>query len=141
MAITFAMANDGLFFRAISRVHPGRRVPVGAILLVGTWASVLALSGSFTQILGWAAFVNQAFMALTVVGLFILRRTAPDLPRPYKVFGYPYTPLLYVAILLWYLTTLLVNRGPQVMIGMAIVAAGIPFYVYWQRKSTAPVPR
>lgn len=139
--ITFAMANDGLFFRAISRVHPGRRVPVGAILLVGTWASVLALSGSFTQILGWAAFVNQAFMALTVVGLFILRRTAPDLPRPYKVFGYPYTPLLYVAILLWYLTTLLVNRGPQVMIGMAIVAAGIPFYVYWQRKSTAPVPR
>jgi APA family basic amino acid/polyamine antiporter len=131
--ITYALASDGLFFRAISRVHETRRVPTGAIILVGVWASVLALAGSYSQILGWAAFVNQAFMALTVIGLFILRRTAPDLPRPYKVFGYPFTPLLYVAILLWYLGMLLTTRLPQVVIGILIVAAGLPFYLYWRR--------
>ena len=142
--ITFALAQDGLFFRAISRVHPARHVPVGAILLVGAWASVLALAGNYRQILGWAAFVNQAFMALTVIGLFILRRRAPDLPRPYKVFGYPVTPLLYVVILVWYLGTLLVTRLPEMLIGIGIVAAGIPFYLHWRRQAPAipspPVP-
>ena len=140
--VTYALARDGLFFRAISRVHEVRHVPTGAIILVGVWASVLALAGSYSQIIGWAAFVNQAFMALTVIGLFILRRTAPDLPRPYKVFGYPFTPLLYVAILLWYLTTLLTTRGPQVVVGIMIVAAGLPFYLYWRRgaASAAPAP-
>lgn len=138
--ITYALASDGLFFRSISRVHATRRVPVGAIVLVGGWASLLAVAGSYTQILGWAAFVNQAFMALTVIGLFILRRDAPTLPRPYRVFGYPYTPLLYVGILLWYLTTLLVTRGPQVMIGITIVAAGLPFYLHWRRRASEPVP-
>ena len=115
-------------------------MPVGAIVLVGTWASILALAGSYTQILGWAAFVNQAFMALTVIGLFILRRIAPEMPRPYQVFGYPFTPLLYVAILLWYLTTLLTTRGPQVLIGIGIVAAGLPFYWYWRRASASSPP-
>lgn len=138
--ITYALASDGLFFRAISRVHATRHVPVGAIVLVGAWASVLAVAGSYTQILGWAAFVNQAFMALTVIGLFILRRTAPTLPRPYKVWGYPFTPLLYVAILLWYLGTLLTTRGPQVLIGIGIVAAGLPFYLYWRRTPAPPIP-
>ncbi len=138
--ITYALASDGLFFKAISRVHASRHVPVGAIVLVGTWASILALAGSYTQILGWAAFVNQAFMALTVIGLFILRRIAPKMPRPYQVFGYPFTPLLYVAILLWYLTTLLTTRGPQVLIGIGIVAAGLPFYWYWRRASASSTP-
>ncbi|MBK8647590.1 MAG: amino acid permease [Gemmatimonadetes bacterium] len=138
--ITYALASDGLFFKAISRVHASRHVPVGAIVLVGTWASILALAGSYTQILGWAAFVNQAFMALTVIGLFILRRIAPEMPRPYQVFGYPFTPLLYVAILLWYLTTLLTTRGPQVLIGIGIVAAGLPFYWYWRRGSASSNP-
>ncbi|MEQ1693241.1 MAG: amino acid permease [Gemmatimonas sp.] len=134
--ITYALAADGLFFRAVSRVHAGRHIPRGAIVLVGVWASVLALAGSYSQILGWAAFVNQAFMALTVVGLFILRRRAPDLPRPYKVFGYPFTPALYLAILLWYLSTLLTTRGPQVLIGIGIVATGLPFYWYWRRRGS-----
>lgn len=133
--ITFALASDGLFFRAIAKVHAIRHVPTGAIVLVGTWASVLALAGSYTQILGWAAFVNQAFMALTVIGLFVLRRRAPDLPRPYRVIGYPVTPLLYLGTLLWYLSTLLSTRLPQTLIGIAIVSAGLPFFLYWRRAA------
>jgi APA family basic amino acid/polyamine antiporter len=135
--ITFALASDGLFFPAISRVHPVRRVPVGAIVLVGVWASVLALAGNYRQILGWAAFVNQAFMALAVLGLFVLRRTAPALPRPYRVWGYPFTPAVYLLILLWYLGTLLATRLPEMLIGVAIVAAGIPFYLHWRRQAPA----
>ncbi len=135
--ITFALASDGLFFPAISRVHPVRRVPVGAIVLVGAWASLLALAGNYRQILGWAAFVNQAFMALAVLGLFVLRRTAPALPRPYRVWGYPFTPAVYLLILLWYLGTLLATRLPEMLIGVAIVAAGIPFYLHWRRQAPA----
>jgi APA family basic amino acid/polyamine antiporter len=138
--ITYALASDRQFFAAISRVHPIRRVPVGAIVLVGVWASVLALAGNYRQILGWAAFVNQAFMALTVLGLFILRRTHPELPRPYRVFGYPFTPLLYLLILLWYLGTLLLTRLPETLIGLAIVLAGLPFYAYWRRHPPASAP-
>lgn len=135
--ITFALASDGLFFRAASRVDPVRRVPVGAIVLVGVWASVLALAGNYRQILGWAAFVNQAFMALTVLGLFILRRTMPSLPRPFRVPLYPFTPLAYLLILVWYLGTLLATRLPEVVIGIGIVAAGLPFYFHWRRSSAA----
>jgi APA family basic amino acid/polyamine antiporter len=135
--ITFALASDGLFFRAAGRVDPVRRVPVGAIVLVGVWASVLALAGNYRQILGWAAFVNQAFMALTVLGLFILRRTMPSLPRPFRVPLYPVTPLAYLLILVWYLGTLLLTRLPEVVIGIAIVAAGLPFYFHWRRAHPA----
>ncbi len=135
--ITYALAKDGLFFKVISRVSETRHTPTGAIVLVGVWASVLALAGSYSQIIGWAAFVNQAFMALTVIGLLVLRRTAPDMPRPYKVWGYPFTPLLYLAILFWYLTTLVTTRGPQVVIGILIVTAGLPFYLYWRRSAAA----
>jgi len=135
--ITYALASDGLFFRAIGQVHASRHVPTGAIVLVGTWASVLAIAGSYAQILSWAAFVNQAFMVLAVVGLIVLRVRAPELPRPYRVIGYPVTPLLYIGTLVWYLTTLLSTRLPQTLIGLTIVASGLPFYLYWRRSTSA----
>jgi APA family basic amino acid/polyamine antiporter len=81
--------------------------------------------------------VNQAFMALTVLGLFILRRTMPSLPRPFRVPLYPVTPLAYLLILVWYLGTLLLTRLPEVVIGIAIVAAGLPFYFHWRRAHPA----
>lgn len=100
---------------------------------------MLALAGNYRQILGWAAFVNQAFMALTVLGLFILRRTMPSLPRPFRVPLHPFTPLAYLLILVWYLGTLLATRLPEVVIGIGIVAAGLPFYFHWRRSSAAVV--
>ncbi|MEO8448757.1 MAG: amino acid permease, partial [Gemmatimonadota bacterium] len=135
--VTFALARDGLFFRRVAEVDPKRKTPIVAILVVGGWASLFAALGSYSQILSSVSFVYQTFMALTVAGLLVLRRTAPDLPRPYRVLGYPVTPLLYLAILVWYLTTVLTHRLQQSLVGIAIVLAGLPFYWYWKRKPNA----
>jgi basic amino acid/polyamine antiporter, APA family len=139
--VTFALAQDGLFFERASRVHPQRRTPAAAIALVGAWAAAFALAGTYAQIITYVSFVNQFFMALTVAGLLVLRRREPDLPRPYRVGLYPLTPLLYLGILVWYLATVLIERTAQSLVGIGIVAAGLPFYLYWSRRPAArPTP-
>lgn len=133
--VTFALASDGLFFKRVARVDPERKTPVVAILVVGAWAAVFAASGSYSQILSYVSFCYQTFMALTVAGLIVLRFREPDLPRPYRVTGYPVTPLIYLSILAWYLVTVLQQRFWPSMVGVAIVVAGLPFYFYWRRQA------
>ncbi len=132
--VTYALASDGLFFRRISRIDPKRHTPDAAIVLVGLWAAGFAMAGTFGQIMTYVSFVAQLFMALTVAGLLILRHREPSLPRPYRVTLYPITPLLYLGILAWYLTSVLRERTAQSLVGIAIVAAGVPFYLYWSRR-------
>lgn len=138
--VTFALASDGLFFDQVRRVDPRRRTPAAAIMLVGIWASLFALAGTYAQIMSYVSFVYQLFMALTVAGLIVLRWRAPDLPRPYQVALYPLTPLLYLTILAWYLGSVLLERTAQSLVGIAIVAAGLPFYFHWSRRARHPVP-
>jgi len=133
--IAFSLAEDGYFFERLKQVHPTRRTPVAAIVGFGLVASVFAAIGTYQQILSAVGFVNQLFMALTVAGLIVLRRREPDLPRPFKVPGYPLVPLLYVAILIWYLGNLLVARRGPSLVGVGIVLAGLPFYWYWRRRA------
>ncbi|MBL8989295.1 MAG: amino acid permease [Gemmatimonadetes bacterium] len=135
--VTFALASDGLFFKRVARVDPERKTPVVAILVVGAWAAVFAASGSYSQILSYVSFCYQTFMALTVAGLIVLRFREPELPRPYRVTGYPVTPLIYLSILAWYLVTVLQQRFWPSMVGVAIVVAGLPFYFYWRRQARA----
>ncbi len=123
--VTFSFAQDGLFFARLARVDPVRRTPVAAIGVFGTIASLFAVAGTYQEILTYVAFVGQLFMALTVVGLIVLRIREPDLPRPFKVPAYPLVPLLYVGILAWYLLNLLVNRLEQSLVGIGILATGI----------------
>ncbi len=132
--ITFSLARDGLFFDRLAMIHPGRGTPVAAILVFGLVASTFAVAGTYQQILTSVGFVGQLFMALTVLGLVVLRRREPHLPRPFRVPGYPVVPLLYVAILAWYLANLLMNRLLPSLIGIGIVLAGVPFYLYWSRR-------
>jgi len=129
----YAMATEGLFFRSIDRVHPRFGTPANAVLAQGLLAAAFALSGSFEQILTYYAFVDYLFFTLAVVGVFILRRTEPDLPRPYRVTGYPFTPLVFVAISVWYLGNTLVERTQDSMVGILMTLTGIPFYLYWTR--------
>ena len=86
------------------------------------------------EILTYVGFVGQLFMLLTVLGLIVLRWREPNLPRPFRVPAYPLVPLVYIAILVWYLGNLLVNRLASSLVGIGIVAAGLPFYWYWSRK-------
>jgi APA family basic amino acid/polyamine antiporter len=113
---------------------------VRAILLQGVIASLFAASGSYEGILGYFAFVDYAFFSLAVFGVFILRRAEPDLPRPYRVWGYPFTPLLFLTISAVYLVTVLHSRPLESLVGLALTLSGLPFYRYWSGRSKASVP-
>jgi APA family basic amino acid/polyamine antiporter len=132
--IPFSLAQDGVFFAWLARVHPERRTPANAIMVFACIACGFAVSGTYQQNLTYVGFVGQLFMALTVFGVIVLRRREPGLPRPFRVPLYPVVPLLYVAILVWYLGNLLVNRTAASLVGIGIVAAGLPFWWHWTRR-------
>jgi basic amino acid/polyamine antiporter, APA family len=131
--IYFAMARDGLFFGWVQRVHPRFRTPAVAIVAQGVWASALALSGSFQQIITYTAFPNYFFLSLGVVALIVLRFREPQLERPFRVPLYPLTPLLFLLVFAWYLVNSLWNAFADTMVGLGLTLSGIPFYLYWSR--------
>jgi APA family basic amino acid/polyamine antiporter len=133
--IYFAMARDGLFFDAVARVHPRYRTPALAIVLQAAMASLLVLTGTFQQIITYTAFPNYTFLTLGVIALMVLRRREPDLPRPFRVPLYPFTPLLFIAIFGWYLFNSLTNSFRDTMVGIVLTLAGLPFYFYWSRRN------
>jgi APA family basic amino acid/polyamine antiporter len=135
--IVFALARDGYFFRRIAKINERSRAPSNAIVLVGVIASIFALSGSYVEILGYIAFVIHFFVCLAVLAVIILRIREPELPRPYKVWGYPFTPVAFLLISAVYLFNLIVTKPIAVMIGVGIVLVGVPFYFYWSRKNAA----
>lgn len=137
--IVFALAKDGLFFDSIARVSPGTGVPRNAILFVGAWASVLVFSGSYIEILQFVAFVVHLFICLAVLAVIILRHREPDLHRPFKVWGYPWTPVLFLAISVVYLATLLLTKLSAVAVGIFIVLLGVPFF-FFRKYRTANSP-
>jgi APA family basic amino acid/polyamine antiporter len=135
--VYFAMARDGLFFDAVARVHPRYRTPAVAIALQGGVASMLALTGTFQQIITYTAFPNYTFLTLGVIALIVLRRREPDLPRPFRVPLYPLTPLLFIAIFCWYLVNSLQHSFRDTMVGIALTLAGLPLYFSWTRRRDA----
>jgi len=132
--LPYAMARDGLFPRAMGRVHPSTRVPVWAIIISRFMALVLALTGSFAQLTGLSVFISWAFFGLMMLALFKLRVTEPDLPRPVKTLGYPIVPavaLIGAAIL----TVSVVLQYPgRSLLSAVAVATGIPVYLVARRR-------
>ena len=132
--VSYAMAEDGLFFRRMARVNPRWRTPVFSLRAQAVWGGMLALSGRYDQIFTYIMFVQVLSYGLAVAGLFVLRRKRPDLPRPYRCTGYPLLPGLYVTIAaLWALNTLW-QRPKESLAGIIIVALGLPGYLYWRRR-------
>jgi APA family basic amino acid/polyamine antiporter len=129
------MARDGLFFRVAGRVDPVRHTPRAALVLQGVWSVVLALSGSYDRLLTYVTFASLAFNALTVAGLFVLRRKRADMPRPYRTWGYPVTPALYLAGALFFIAYIFVGDPVDSGIGVGIVALGLPAYALFRRRS------
>jgi basic amino acid/polyamine antiporter, APA family len=130
--VSFAMARDGAFFHAMGRVHPRYRTPAFSLIALSSWAVVLALSGSFDQLYTYVMFMMVLSYVAAVAGLFVLRRTQPDAPRPYRCTGYPYLPALYVFMAGAWALNSVVTRPKETLIGIAIVFLGAPFYAFWR---------
>ncbi|PYV31580.1 MAG: amino acid transporter [Acidobacteria bacterium] len=135
--VYYAMAKDRLFFSSVAKVNRRYHTPAVSLLVQGVWASLLTLSGTYNQLLNYVIFSALLFYILTIAGLFRLRRTRPEWPRPYRAWGYPVLPAIYVAFALFVEGALLiekVTRG-QSLAGLGIVALGIPVYFIWRAKS------
>ncbi|MGE5359044.1 MAG: APC family permease [Bacteroidales bacterium] len=131
--VFFAMAQDGLFFAKAAEVHARYRTPHAAIVATGVWAVVLTLSGTFEQLASYVIFGQLIFFALSAAAVIVLRRTRPDLPRPYRALGYPATPVLFIAGALLLSGNLLIIQPVNSLAGLAIILLGVPVYWYWQK--------
>jgi APA family basic amino acid/polyamine antiporter len=135
--VYFAMAEDGLFFRSVARVNAITRVPVIAIILQGVAAGVIAISGTFGQILSYVVSVDFIFFGLTGAALFVFRRRDPDQQVAFKAPLHPLSTGLFVAACAITLIATVWNNPMNSLIGYAILAAGVPACLYWQRKNRA----
>src|SRR5205823_5192447 len=127
--VFFAMAEDRLFFRPLARVHPRYRTPYVAIMLSAVLGMALVMSRSFESLANTFVLAAWPFYALSVAALFRLRRTRPDLPRPYRTAGYPIVPAIFVACVVWLVVNALVSDPIPTIVTLAIVAAGLPAYL------------
>jgi APA family basic amino acid/polyamine antiporter len=132
--IYFAQARDGLFFRKFATVHPRHQTPAFAILAQGVWAAVLLVSGSYESLLDYAMFALWLSYGAMVAGVIALRIKRPELTRPYRMWGYPVTAILFVAITVWFLANMILTRPVPSLIGLGLIAAGIPVYFFWTRS-------
>ena len=133
--VTYAMAKDGLFFRQAATVDPIHHTPRFALLVPCLWTILLILSGSYSDLLDYVIFAALLFYILTITGLFVLRRTRPDLERPYKAFGYPVLPAAYIAVASLIEILLLLYKPNYTWPGLIIVLLGLPVYFIWRKKA------
>jgi basic amino acid/polyamine antiporter, APA family len=133
--IVYALAQDGLFPRAFTRVHPRFRTPSFAIVIQAVWMSLLCLSGRYDQLYTYATFAVVLAYAGTGVALFVYRRRLPGLPRPFRCWGYPVVPLLFVLTSVYLALNTIREQPRETLAGLAIMALGLPFYYSMRRRS------
>jgi APA family basic amino acid/polyamine antiporter len=135
--IPYAMARDGVFFQFAKRIHPSFRTPSNALIFLGSIAAMLALSGTFEELYSLFVFAVWIFFALTAIALLRLRKTEPNLSRPYRAWGYPWTPLLFFAAAVALTVNLWMVRPVRSTLGLAVILAGIPFFYRWRNSPRA----
>ncbi len=131
--VPYAMAKDGLMFDSLSKLSVNS-VPVKALLVQGVWACVLALSGSFDTLTDYVIFGSWIFYALVTSTIFVFRSKFPDVERPYRAFGYPVIPVVFLLVAVWLLVTTLVTNPKQSLIGIVLILLGLPVYYYLTLK-------
>jgi APA family basic amino acid/polyamine antiporter len=136
----FAMAQDGLFFARLARVHPRFGTPAAAIIGTAVWSAVLVLSGTFEQLLTYVVFMSWLWFALAALAIFAYRRREPDAPRPFRTPGYPLTPVLFVLAALGIVLNTVFAQPVQSLIGLGITVAGFGAYVFWRRTANVAHP-
>jgi len=135
--VYYAMAKDGLFFRKVAKLHPKYKTPAISLMVQMVWTCVLCISGSYGQLLDYIIFAVLVFYILTIVGLFVLRRTRPEAVRPYKAVGYPILPAIYIVMALFIDIVLLRYKPQYTWPGLIVVLLGIPVYFAWSRSAKA----
>lgn len=136
--VPFAMARDGYFFSGIARIHPKYRTPHLSIFFLSGWAALLTLSGRYEQLYTYVIFASWILYGMTTASVFVLRRKRPDLPRPYHTVGYPIVPAVFVAVAGFLVAVTLKNSPRESLMGLVLVAAGLPFFRFWQRQRRFP---
>jgi len=132
--IPFAQARDGLFFARFGRVHPRFKTPAFAIAAQTVWTGLLVVTGSYETLFAYALLSSWIVYTLGVAAVWVLRRKAPDAPRPYKMWGYPYTMWAFLIVSAWYMADAMVNQTRPSLMAFVVSAAGIPFYIYWRTR-------
>jgi APA family basic amino acid/polyamine antiporter len=133
--VYFAQARDGLFFKRFAEIHPRYQTPGFAIAAQAVWSAVLILTGSYETLVVYAMFALWLMYAFMITAVMVLRRTQPDLPRPYRMWGYPVTPLLFLGIAILFLGNMLITQPGPSFAGLGLIVAGVPVYFLWRRFS------
>ena len=135
--VYYAMAKDRLFFRSVAKLHPRYKTPWISLMVQMVWTCFLCISGSYGQLLDYIIFAVLVFYILTMVGLFVLRRTRPDAERPYRAFGYPVLPAIYILMAFFIDVVLLLYKPQYTWPGLIIVLLGIPVFFLWSKAEGA----
>jgi APA family basic amino acid/polyamine antiporter len=130
--VYYAMAKDGLFFKKVGEINK-KGVPGFALAVQGVWAVLLCLSGTYSDLLDYVIFAVLIFFTLTILAIFILRKKRPDIPRPYKAFGYPVIPAIYIFTTIAIMIILLIYKPDYTFPGLGIVLLGIPVFYIWKK--------
>ncbi len=134
--VYYAMARDGLFFKKAENVHPKYKTPGTAIWLQAIWAVLLTVSGTFEQLFTFVMFATIAYWIAGTASVFTIRKKYPDMNRPYKTWGYPYTPIIFIVFASGILINTLIERPVESLIGIGLTLIGIPVFHYWNSKNT-----
>lgn len=132
--VYYAMAADKLFFQKVADIHPRYRTPAFAILVQTVWSCILTVTGTFEQLFTYVVFVTIMFYILTVASVFTLRKKFPDLPRPYKTWGYPVIPAVFIIASAGILLNTLIEKPVESLAGLGFTFIGVPVYYLWRRK-------
>jgi APA family basic amino acid/polyamine antiporter len=133
--VLYAMAADGMFFRSAARIHPVYKTPHIAIVMTCVWSALLTLSGTYEQLFTYVTFASVLFGVLGGLAIFKLRYSMPDAPRPYRTWGYPLVPAIFVLGLSMLVVNTLFERPRESFVGLGLVALGLPAYFYWRKQN------
>jgi APA family basic amino acid/polyamine antiporter len=135
--VPYAAARDGLFFHAVARVNPRYHTPGVSILVLTLWSCILVLSGKYDDLFNLVIFASWILYGMTAGAVLVLRKKRPDLYRPYRTLGYPAVPVLFVIGSVILLVTTARERPRESLMGIALIAAGLPFYHYWRKRAVS----
>jgi basic amino acid/polyamine antiporter, APA family len=132
--VYFAQARDGLFFEKFGEIHPKYQTPAFSLWVQAAWSAVLIVTGTYEYLIDYALFAIWLFYGISVAGLFALRHKFPDLERPYKMWGYPVTPALFVLVAGWFVVNTAIERPYPSLTALGLIALGFPAYWYWASR-------